>query len=100
MNDTKWKEIQREMYKLEKSPLWRTKSVQNGYVSSWDGEWFYHFSERGFSDIEWLEIMIMNESESLIVLSLLRSIRVPGEKTVHGYKIYGYIPEGKSIEYL
>lgn len=100
MNDTKWKEIQKAMYGLQKSPQWRTKSVRNNHVSGWDGEWFYHFSEHGFSDIEWLEIKIVSESQSSTVLSLLRLIHVPGEKTVNGYKIYGYIPAGKSVEYL
>ncbi len=100
MNNTKWKEIQEAMYELQESPLWRTCCVTNGYVSSWDGEWFYHFSEGGFKDIEWVEIKAENEKQSDLVLSSLKSIHVPGIKTENGFRVYGYVSEGESVEYL
>lgn len=100
MNNTKWKELQEAMYGLQQRPQWRTRCTTNGYISSWDGEWFYHFSEGGFEDIEWVEIKAENETQSELVLSLLKSIHVPGIKTEYGFKVYGYVHEGESVDYL
>jgi Family of unknown function (DUF6678) len=101
MNNTKWRELQMSMYSLESNrPLWRTLCTTNGYLSSWDGEWYYHFSEGGFDDIEWVELKIENELQRKLVLDQLRSIHLPGEVTDEGYKIYGYINIGKPIDYL
>lgn len=100
MNNTKWKEIHKAMYELQESPKWRTKCVTNGYISCWDGEWFYHFSEGGFEDIEWVEIKTEDKEQSDRVLSILKSIHVPSIKTEHGFKVYGYIIEGASVDYL
>lgn len=100
MNKTKWKEIQEAMYGLQNSPQWRTRCVTNGYISNWDGEWFYHFSEGGFDDIEWVEIRAENDEQSKIILSSLKSIHVPGIKTENGFKVFGYVRAGESIDYL
>ena len=100
MNDTKWKEIQEAMYRLQKSPQWRARYVSNGYISSWDGEWFYHFSDGRFNNIEWVEIEAKNDEQSETVLSLLKSIHVPGIKTENGFKVFGHVPEGYSVDYL
>lgn len=100
MNNTKWKEIQEAMYGLQQKPQWRTRCVTNGYISNWDGEWFYHFSEGGFKDIEWVEIKVENNEQFELVSSSLKSIHVPGEKIENGFKVYGYIRDGESVEYL
>lgn len=101
MNNTKWRELQQAMYALEShSPKWRTKCVTNGHVSNWDGEWFYHFSEGGFNDIEWVEIKIESKEQMSVVLSALRQIHVPGKLTSQGVKVYGYVEEGVAIDYL
>lgn len=88
------------MYGLEDSPRWRTKSVSNGYLSNWDSEWYYHFSVGGFKDIEWLEIRVETEQQSLEVLSILKSIHVPGIKTEFGFKVFGYVKDRDSADYL
>lgn len=78
MNNTKWHELQMAMYDLkENHPKWLSKCIDNEYISQCDGEWYYHFSEGGFKDLEWVEIKIEN-----------------------GYRIYGYIQDGKSIDYI
>ena len=100
MNNTKWKEIQEAMYGLQHSPQWRTRCVTNEYISDWDSEWFYHFSEGGFKNIEWVEIKIENEEQSQHVLSSLKSIHVPGIKTENGFRVYGYVREGEPVDYL
>lgn len=61
MNNTKWNEIRLAMYSYPKTVRWRVKNINNGYLSNWDAEWFYHFAEGGFDTIEWLEINVDNE---------------------------------------
>ena len=100
MNNTKWKEIQKAMHGLQESPQWRTRCITNSYISNWYGDWFYHFSEGGFEDIEWVEIKTENEGQSKLILSLLKSIHMSGIKTESGFKVYGYLPDGESIDYL
>lgn len=101
MNDTKWRELQRAMYEIEEfCPRWRTRSLENGVVSAWDGEWFYHFAEGGFSDIEWLEIETEDAAEAAVVLAKLKKIHVPGFQREHGFRVYGYVKAGQSVDYL
>lgn len=101
MNDTKWSELQQAMYALgDLSPKWRTKCLTNGYISEWDGEWIHHFYGGSFKDIEWVEIKIENEEQRSVVLSELRKIHVPGEHTDRGLKVYGYLADGRAIDYL
>ena len=101
MNDTKWNELRLAMYGLGlQSPKWRTKTIPSGYISDWDGEWFYHFSVGGYSDIEWVEILLTSSEQDSAVVGLLKSINVPGEKTEHGYKIFGYVLPRQSVEYV
>lgn len=101
MNDTKWKELRDAMYQMgDGSPQWRTRCLTNGYISSWDGEWFYHFSQGGFEDIEWVEIKVGSAEQYSLVLAALRDIHVPGATTEHGFKVFGYVMEGTCIEYI
>ena len=57
MNNTKWNEIFHTFYDNEWSPeqpliSWRTKNIENGYISNWDGTWT-HF---GCEPREWDKI--------------------------------------------
>ncbi len=57
MNNTKWNEIFHAFYDNEWSPeqpliSWRTKNIENGYLSNWDGAWT-HF---GCEPREWDKI--------------------------------------------
>ncbi|NDL71145.1 hypothetical protein GPL32_11610 [Halomonas alkaliphila] len=101
MNNTKWRELQRAMLALgDHSPNWRTKCKANDHISNWDGEWFYHFSDGGYEDIEWVEIKAENEQHRKLVLSELRKVHVPGQKTENGFKVYGYVKAGDFVEHL
>ena len=89
------------MYGLGKNvPKWRTKVIPSGFISNWDGEWFYHFSDGGYEDIEWVEIKITNQEQRKLVLAALQRIHVPGCETKNGFKVLGYASSGTSIEYL
>lgn len=95
MNNTKWDELRLAMYALgDLHPRWRTKSVETQFVSAWDGEWFYHFRDSRYENIEWVDIKVTSPEQDGAVLEALRMIHVPGERTEHGYRVYGYATPG------
>jgi hypothetical protein len=101
MNDTKWDEVRTAMCGLgDLSPRWRTRDKESGYVSPWDGEWFYHFRLGGYGTIEWLEIATVDENQRSAVVEALRKVHVPGEHLPSGLRVYGYVQSGISVEYL
>lgn len=100
MNDTKWDEIRLAMYNLgDLRPRWRTKDV-NGYVCQWNGEWFYHFREGGYSTIEWVEIETSSADQDAAVLESLRKIHLPGHRIDQGFRVYGYVQDGAAVDWL
>jgi hypothetical protein len=100
MNDTKWDELRRAMYALgEASPRWRTKDL-SGYLSLWDGEWFYHFCGGGYDTIEWVEIWTATPEQDAAVEAALRRIHVPGHRVNHGFRVYGYFRSGTAVGYI
>ncbi len=100
MNNTKWDKVRLAMAALDPSPSYRTRCIDNGYISNWDYEWFYHFRIGGYEFIEWLEVFCETEQEKSIVLNALKSIHIPGEEIPTGFMIYGYIKVGQAIEYI
>jgi hypothetical protein len=101
MNDTKWDELRFAMYSLgEKPPKWRTKDVENGYLSDWDREWYYHFREGGYKTIEYLEIKVSDDEMRNIVRKALVTIHVPGRETENGFIVIGHAFSGESVEYI
>lgn len=61
INNTKWEEIRLEMDNYPLTIQWRTKDIENSYISDWHAEWFYHFKLDRYDTIEWLEIKTENE---------------------------------------
>ena len=94
MNNTKWEEIRLAMYEYPISVQWRVKNIDNGYISNWDGDWFYHFRLDGYDTIEWLEIKVNNDEIKNDIVRILRKIHVPGEVFKDHIKIYGYKKDG------
>lgn len=99
MNDTKWNELRLAMYELKPAPKWRTKDIENGYLSEWDSEWYYHFRDGGYSTIEWVEIRITSPEQKECILEKLAKIHVPIESTSESIKVFGYIKTGQFVEY-
>ena len=100
MNNTKWDELRLAMYGLGcLSPSWRTEDL-SGYVSSLDGDWFYHFREGGYASIEWVEIMVTTPEQGAAVEAALRRVHVPGYRFENGFRVYGYAAEGQAMDYL
>lgn len=101
MNDTKWDELRLAMCELGPlSPRWRTLDVENGHLSEWDGEWFYHFRNSGYKFIKWVEIAIESLAQRQAVLNELAKVRVPGEPTETGFRVIGYAELGVEVDYL
>lgn len=99
MNNTKWEEIRLAMYNYPSVVMWRTKDVETGYISNWDGEWFYHFIQGGYNTIEWLEIKVNNSKFKNEILDILRKIHVPGQITDNSIFVFGYSKD-EPINYL
>ncbi|MCK6474280.1 MAG: hypothetical protein L6R28_21385 [Planctomycetes bacterium] len=101
MNNTKWDELRLAMYSLgELRPKWRTKDVETGFISSWDGDWYYHFRNGGYESIEWAEIRVLSPEQETVVFNELIAIHVPGERTENGFRVFGYVPRGQTISYV
>lgn len=99
MNNTKWEEIRVAMHDYPLATLWRVKNIDNGYLSNWDADWFYHFRLDEYDTIEWLEIKIDNSEMKNEVVNILRKIHVPGEVLKSSIKVYGYKKDG-FIDYI
>jgi hypothetical protein len=100
MNETKWDELRLAMYGLGgMCPRWRTKDF-SGYLSPWEGEWFYHFRDGGYSSIEWVEILVATPEQDLAVEEALRQVHVPGHRVEHGFRVYGYARQGAALDYI
>lgn len=82
------------------SPKWRTLNVNNGHLSEWDGEWFYHFRNGGYKFIKWVEIAVESPEERQAVLTELAKIHVLGETTDAGFRVLGYAELGVEVDYL
>jgi hypothetical protein len=99
MNNTKWDEIRLAMCSLTPSPEWRTKDFENGYISEWDKEWFYHFKMGGYEIIEWLEIRYTSPEQKEKIVMELSKIHVPLEVKEETLRIYGFVLPEFFIEY-
>lgn len=67
------------MYDSPVSTSWRVKNIDNGYISNWDGDWFYHFRLGGYNTIEWLEIKVNSEESINQIVDILRKIHIAGK---------------------
>lgn len=99
MNNTKWNEIRLAMVNMTSPPLWKITTL-NGFESAVDGEWFYHFSKGGYSDIQYLDILTNSVEQHGLVGAILRAIHLPGIETSTGYRILGYADSACKVAYL
>ena len=95
MNNTKWNEIFRAFYydnECQRGALvrWRTKDIESGYLSPWDGTWTHFGCEpRNWDCIDYLQILLTPENRDL-VMETLKRIHVPGEVKDDIVTVYGY----------
>ncbi|MFD2265622.1 DUF6678 family protein [Lacibacterium aquatile] len=99
MNKTKWDELRLAMYDIEPTPGWSTLS-DNGYQSTVDGEWYYHFRIGLYVDIIHVDILVDTLDQRNKVRQALKTIHVPGEETDTGFRVFGYIESGQTVTYI
>lgn len=99
MNDTKWNELALAMDALEPGPSWSTLST-TGYNYGPDCDWLYHFRECGFKDIAHVDIHVETTDQRDRVRSSLKQVHVPGEETPEGFRVFGYLSDGKGADYI
>lgn len=88
MNDTKWRELCYAFSSFEIHPKWRTLDLLNGYLSSWDGEWFHHVGP-DYCTIRWLEIDPTGCDRERI-RSVLRTVGAPFNESEQFLRVIGY----------
>lgn len=96
-NDTKWDELRLAMYGKEGPPQFRCKML-SGHYGNPDGEWFHHFRDGGYADIEFVDILPRADTDRPEILSHLTAIGLAGHATDQGFRIYGYIRPGQAVD--
>lgn len=95
-NGSCWRQLRGLMLRLdpEDRPEFRSRCIENGYVSPWDGEWFHHFSAGGWADLEWIELRgeAMRDPE---VFGKIVSIQFVGAFSGNNLRLYGYVKAGE-----
>lgn len=99
MNSTKWEELRLAMASVKPSPGWKVVLL-NGFESSIDHEWFYHFAISGHNDTHYVDIFPSSPEQHLDIGRILREIHLPGIETTYGYRVYGYMEPYEVIDYL
>lgn len=96
-NDTKWLELRACILSSETRhwPEFRSKCLSNGYISSWDDEWHYHFINGGFKDVEWFELRLSPLANQEMISGILE-IGLVVERQESAIRAYGYVPVGSS----
>ena len=102
MNNTKWNKIFNAFYQNECSdnlPMvrWRTRDLETGFISRWDGTWSHFACEpKDWAYIDYLQIELTQENKKF-VLDELRRIHVPATVSEEIVTIYGY---RQDVDYL
>ena len=101
MNDTRWRKLRTVMLGLRPlCPSYRIMSVEDGALTDWDSEWFYHFNLPSYAFIEWLELKPRNPSLRGVLYEALQRTHLPGEETSDGFRIFGYARSGRPVDYI
>jgi hypothetical protein len=99
MNNTKWDELRLAMYATKPAPTYRCMMI-SGHYSRADSEWFYHFREGGYEDIQYVDIFAESQPHREQISSALKKIHLPGHETGDGFRVYGYALPGQNLDYL
>ena len=99
MNNTKWRELRAAMYAIRPAAKYRSMYI-NGHYSAVDSEWFYHFREGGYDNIQYVDIFAKDSLHRQRIANALKAIHLPGEETGDGFRVYGYALPGQVIDYL
>lgn len=100
MNDTKWDEVRAAMLSIDPRPMWRSRDRDKGFVSEWDGGWYYHFRIGGYETLEWVEIRPNDDGHASQIVAALRRIGVPGLVTDRSITVFGYVESGQPVDWI
>ena len=94
-NMTKWEELRRLVLSIQPAarPRFRSRHMETGHLSYWDDEWFYHFRDGGYADIEYVELEFTQAIVPLFA-SRLEAIGLVGVQHGYNLQIFGYLPHG------
>ncbi|MEL6684368.1 MAG: DUF6678 family protein [Pseudomonadota bacterium] len=94
-NTTKWEEQRRLALSIQPAarPRFRSRHMGTGHLSSWEDEWFYHFRDGGYADIEYVELEF-NQAIDPLFAYRLKAIGLVGVQHGHSLRIFGYLPHG------
>jgi hypothetical protein len=109
-NDTKWNallQIMRIKDQTGWTPSFRFRSIDSGYISSWDGEWWHHLPFP-FISVLWFDLTYNEEiyvarllpskvvDHSIEVAETLEKIGFDFVKGSASFRIFGYAPRDYS----
>jgi hypothetical protein len=93
LNNTKWAELIEEMLHAgAMKPQFRTRSVfaPLGFVTEWDGEWYYHIHP--VAELEWVELRAASPEW---LIATLRKHSIPFSEEEQGVpRVWGYTRPG------
>lgn len=92
LNNTKWVELIDEMLNArEMEPQFRTRSIfaPPGFVTEWDGEWYYHIHP--VAELEWIELRAASPEW---LLATLRRHNIPFSEEHGIVRVWGYTRPG------
>ncbi|WP_152610544.1 DUF6678 family protein [Leisingera sp. ANG-DT] len=100
-NHTKWMELRALVLSLgaDERPDFRSRCIASGNVSGWEREWFYHFCDGGFADLEWVELRgsCLADAE---FQKRLAQIGLAGKAEGNAVLIFGFVTCGETAEKL
>jgi len=56
--------------------------------------------EGGYGDIVHLDIHVETPSQRELIRTALRKVHVPGEETPEGFRVFDYLHNGRSVDYI
>ena len=92
LNNTKWSELIEEMLGgAEMKPQYRCRSVfaPPGYMTEWDGEWYYHIHP--VAELEWVDLRATSEGW---LRQTLRKHDIPFSSEQGVLRVWGYTRPG------
>lgn len=99
LNDTRWRELRLAMLELEHPPQWVSTAI-GGYRYGPDREWFYHFQQRGYSDLLHVDIIADDHVHRQAIRAAILPIHLPGAETEKGFRIFGYAQPGQFVDFI
>jgi hypothetical protein len=100
MNIPKWEELRLAMLSFERQPPWRTRDAEKGMNHPGTPNGSITSASAAFTPQSGLRLPHRVPSTFRKLKEALARLHVPGERTEDGFKVYGFIPIGKALDYV